>query len=210
MLSRVDAGDASLGRRISYYQSQLVTCLPVTEKHADDKGMTLGGLCEATLTTSDNTAANLILESCCGPAALSKFAKSLGDDVTPLDRMETALNVKQGEVLLDSTSPRAMARTMQKVLAGDALSADFRHTLQQWLLANTTGGKRIKAGLPSHWRIGDKTGTNATDTNDIGVVWSPDQAPWLVAAYLADSEASNPSREAALALASTLVGDLAS
>jgi beta-lactamase class A len=208
VLSRVDAGKESLDRRIIYSKPDLVAYSPVTEKHAGGEGMTLAQLCEGTLTTSDNTAANLILASYGGPTALTALARKLGDSVTRLDRTEPELNVKQPG-LMDTTSPRAMALTMQKVVLGDALSPPSRELLQQWLLANTTGGKRLKAGLPPDWRIGDKTGTNKTDTNDIGVVWPPRRKPWLVTAYLSDSQANSEVREATMAHVGALVRQLA-
>jgi beta-lactamase class A len=97
VLARVDAGAESLQRRITYSSKELVEHSPVTAKYADGEGMTLGQLCEATLTTSDNTAANLILASYGGPAALTAMARKIGDRVTRLDRIETELNVKQPE-----------------------------------------------------------------------------------------------------------------
>jgi beta-lactamase class A len=209
LLARVDAGHESLQRRITYPRKDLVAHSPVTTKYADGEGMTLAQLCEATLTTSDNTAANLILASYGGPASVTAMARKMGDRVTRLDRTETELNVKQPDGLMDTTSPRAMALTMQQVVLGDALSAPSRQLLQRWLLANTTGGKRLKAGLPPDWRIGEKTGTNDTDTNDIGVVWPPNRKPWLVTAYLADSQASNQVREATIAGVGRLVRELA-
>lgn len=209
VLSRVDAGQESLKRRITYSKNDLVTYSPVTEKHAGGEGMTLAELCEATITTSDNTAANLILASYGGPAALTAFARNSGDSVTRLDRIETELNVKHSDVLLHTTSPHSMALTMRKVVLGDALSAPSRELLQQWLLSNTTGGKRLKAALPPEWRIGDKTGTNKTDINDIGVVWPPHRKPWLVTAYMADSQASSEIKEATLAQVGSLVRELA-
>jgi beta-lactamase class A len=121
VLHRVESGKESLERRIPYTKQDLVDWSPVTEKHADGNGLTLAQLCEATITTSDNTAANLILSSYGGPAALTTFARQLGDTVTRLDRTEPNLNVK--DELLDTTSPRAMLRTMQKVVLGNALSA---------------------------------------------------------------------------------------
>ncbi len=209
VLARVDAGHESLQRRITYPRKDLVAHSPVTTKYADGEGMTLAQLCEATLTTSDNTAANLILASYGGPASVTAMARKMGDRVTRLDRIETELNVKQPDGLMDTTSPRAMALTMQQVVLGDALSAQSRQLLQRWLLANTTGGKRLKAGLPPDWRIGEKTGTNDTDTNDIGVVWPPNRKPWLVTAYLADSQASNEVREATIAGVGRVVRELA-
>lgn len=209
VLSRVDAGEESLERRIRYSTQDLVSYSPVTQQYADGAGMTLSQLCEATLTTSDNTAANLILASCGGPPAVTALSRRLGDRVTRLDRIETALNVKHADPLLDTTTPRAMAQTMQKLTLGNALSAASRERLQQWLLGNTTGGKRLKAGLPADWRIGDKTGTNQTDANDIALIWPPQRAPWLVTCYLADSLAAAAVRESTIAQVGALVRELA-
>ncbi|MFU1850423.1 serine hydrolase, partial [Enterococcus faecium] len=60
VLSRIDAGQEQLGRRIHYSQNDLVEYSPVTEKHLTD-GMTVRELCSAAITMSDNTAANLLL-----------------------------------------------------------------------------------------------------------------------------------------------------
>ena len=169
VLHRVDSRQNALQRRIAFTAKGLVPYSPVTEKHVDGPGLSLVQLCEATLTTSDNTAANLILASYGGPAALKKFARPLGDRVTRLERNEPELNRKATQPL-DTTSPRAVVRSMRKVLIGNALSAPSRQLFQTRLLDNTTGGKVLKAGLPPDWRIGDKTGTNALDANDIAIV----------------------------------------
>lgn len=199
VLHRVDQGQESLQRRMAYPRSALIPWSPITEKHADGPGLTLGELCAATITTSDNTAGNLILESYGGPAALTAYARQLGDAVTRLDRNEPTLNRPSSDGLLDTTSPHAMAQTMHKLLVGDALSTASRQQLRQWLLANTTGGKRLKAGVPASWQVGDKTGTNATDANDIGFLIPPQGAPWIVTAYLAGSSAEGAVKDACLA-----------
>lgn len=201
VLARADRGQESIERRITYTKQELVTYSPVTEKHADTpQGMSLAGLCEATITTSDNTAANLILASYGGPEALTRFARELGDNTTRLDRNEPGLNTGTAAALLDTTTPRAMALTMQKLLLGNALSPASRQRLQQWLVGNTTGDKRLRAGLPTGWRVGDKTGTNRTDANDIGIVWPANgRAPLLVTAYLAESSADSATKDATLA-----------
>lgn len=209
VLHRVDAGKESLERRIRYTAKDLVSWSPVTEKHVDDDGMTLGQLCEAAITISDNAAANLILSSYGGPAVLTAFAKNLGDRITRLDRNEPALNVPTLEGLMDTTSPRAMLHLMQKILLGDALSAHSRRQLQQWLLANTTGNRRLKAGLLAGWLIGDKTGTNKTGANDIGIVYPPNRKPFLVSAYLTESKASEEVKDAAIASIGEVLVDIA-
>ncbi len=200
VLDRADRGEESLERRIRYRRQDLVSWSPVTERHVGGEGLSLAQLCEATLTTSDNTAANLILASYGGPAALTAYARRLGDRVTRLDRTEPELNVwaASGEPL-DTTTPRAMAHTLRALLVGDALAPASRARLLQWLLANTTGGKRLRAGLPVGWQVGEKTGTAGDDANDIGIAFPPQRAPVIVTAYLAESATDGATREAALA-----------
>lgn len=200
VLDRADRGEESLERRIRYRRQDLVSWSPVTERHVGGTGLSLAQLCEATITTSDNTAANLILASYGGPAALTAYARRLGDRVTRLDRTEPELNVRaaSGEPL-DTTTPRAMAHTLRALLVGDALSPASRARLLQWLLANTTGGKRLRAGLPVGWQVGEKTGTAGNDANDIGIAFPPQRAPVIVTAYLAESATDGATRDAALA-----------
>ena len=143
-LQRVDQGRDSLGRRISYSKDDLVTYSPTTEKHLGD-GMTLGELCEAALTLSDNTAANLILDSLGGPAGFRSRVRALGDDVTRLDRIEPALNEAKPGDPRDTTTPAAMADNVRKLVLGEALSAPSRALLASWIVANKTGDKRLRA-----------------------------------------------------------------
>lgn len=203
VLQRVDRGQESLDRRIVFGRGDLLPHSPVTERHVGGDGMTLGELCAATITTSDNAAANLILASYGGPRAFTAFARELGDSVTRLDRTEPALNAWR-DAVSDTTSPRAMLASLQRVALGDALTPASRDTLQRWLRANTTGETRLKAGLPAGWTIGDKTGASDDDghggtSNDIAVVWPPGRAPMLVTAYLTGSSAPFAARNATLA-----------
>ena len=209
VLHRVDRGEEALNRRITFAKKDLVEWSPITEKHVGSAGMTLGQLCEATMTTSDNTAGNLLLASFGGPQGLTSYARSLGDTITRLDRNEPTLNHPSGDVLMDTTTPRAMARNLQKMLAGDALSPSSRELLRQWMMASVTGDKRLKAGVPADWKVGGKTGTSRNAANEVGVLLPPNgAAPVIVAAYVSESHADNATKEAAIAAVATLAKDL--
>lgn len=198
-LARVDAGTEKLDRRVPYGRSNLIAYSPVTERHADD-GMTMGALCEAAVTLSDNTAANLMLASFGGPGGLTRYMRSIGDDVTRLDRNEPTLNEARPGDPRDTTNPDAMLKSLNVLLFGKALSASSRDLLTNWLLANKTGDKRLRAGLPQGWRCGEKTGSGPRGTaNDVGAFWPPDCKPVIVTAFLTETEADAQSRDAALA-----------
>ena len=199
VLHRVDRGQEKLERRIPYGREVLLPHSPVTSKHVGD-GMTLGELCRATIVTSDNAAANLILASYGGPQALTAYARGLGDPVTRLDRTEPELNESRPGDPRDTTSPRAMAALLQRTLVGDALSPRSRELLAAWLEACETNGQRLRADLPAGWRMGSKTGTGARgSTNDVGIFWPPGRPPVMVAVYVTDTKAPEADRAGAIA-----------
>lgn len=199
VLTRVDAGEEDLDRRIRIEASDIVTYSPVTENHVGEE-MTLGELCEATITTSDNTAGNLILETLGGPSGVTEFARSLGDSMTRLDRWETELNEATPGDPRDTTTPNAMVANLRSLVLGDALSQSSRDQLTAWLVANETGDEKLRAGLPNDWRIGDKTGGgNHGTTNDVAVIWPPGREPLIVSVYITQTEASVDERNAAIA-----------
>jgi beta-lactamase class A len=200
VLSRVDRREEQLDRRVVFTKGDLVTYSPVTEKRVGSPGMTIAELCEAAMTLSDNTAANLLLAGFGGPPAVTAYARSIGDTVTRLDRLETDLNDATPGDPRDTTTPAAMLETVRRLAFGDALSPASRERLTSWLMANRTGDARLRAGFPKGWRIGDKTGSgNHAATNDVAIVWPPGRAPLLLAVYYAESSASDAARNGILA-----------
>jgi beta-lactamase class A len=148
-------------------------------------------LCNAAVTVSDNTAANLLLNRIGGPEELTAFLRQCGDKVTRLDRNEPELNTNLPGDERDTTTPRAMAKTMNTILLGDVLSASNRDQLIQWLRDAKTGLGRLRGGLPSDWIAGDKTGTGVNGAaNDVAIAWPPGRKPILIASYLSGSAAS--------------------
>jgi beta-lactamase class A len=201
VLSRVDHDAEQLGRRITFGERDLVTPFKATKPHVGPEGMSIAELCEAAITVSDSTAANLLFASFGGPAALTAYLRSLGDHVTRLDHVELALNiVKPGEIH-DATSPAAMAGTLRRVLLGDALSSTSRAHLTGWMIgARDAATHRLRAGIPAGWRIANKPGTwEGIATNDIGVIWPPGRPPIVVTAFLGAATGSVESQEAILA-----------
>jgi beta-lactamase class A len=189
-LKRVDDGAERLDRTIAYGSNDLLEYAPITKAHVAEGGMTVADLCAAAIDWSDNTAGNLVLQSIGGPAGFTAFARSLGDAVTRLDRNEPSLNESLPGDPRDATSPRAMAASMQKVLVGNVLSDGSRGQLQDWLINDKVGDKRLRAGLPPSWRIGDKTGTgDRGSTNAVAIIWPPGRAPLIAAVYYTESSA---------------------
>lgn len=109
VLAQVDRGKDRLDRRVHFSAGQVLPYSPVTKAHAGNEGLTLAAICEAAVTLSDNTAANLMLDAIGGPAGFAAYLRGLGDVVTRLDRTEPTLNEALPGDPRDTTSPLAMA-----------------------------------------------------------------------------------------------------
>lgn len=204
-LREVDAGREPLDRLLPVPAKPLVPHSPLTEPHAGGT-MTIGDLCHAMLVESDNTATNLLLGSLGGPAAVNRFARSIGDPVTRLDRTEPSLNEAVPGDPRDTTSPAAMAADLQRLLLGDVLQPASRAQLKSWMVENRYGLDRLRANLPPGWGAADKTGSNGqTTSNDIAVYWPPNRAPLVVTAYLTECPGTDAHRAAVLASVGRLV-----
>jgi beta-lactamase class A len=76
-----------------------------------------------------------------------------------------------------------------------------------WMEASTTGDTRIRAGVPSDWIVGDKTGSASTYgiANDIAVAYPPAGGPVVLAIYTNRTEAEMAWDNAAVATTATIL-----
>lgn len=199
LLARSDISATDLSRQVLISRSDIVTYSPVTTGWIGQR-ISLDTLCATTMRTSDNTAANKVLQALGGPAAITEFLRSIGDDVTRLDRWETELNDAAPGDRRDTTTPAAMSHTLKKLLLGDALSMSAKTKLTQWMVANEVGEPLLRAGIPNNWRIGDRTGAgNHGSRGIVAIIWPPDQAPLIAVIYITQTDASMEQRNEAIA-----------
>ncbi|MFI5610973.1 class A beta-lactamase [Amycolatopsis sp. NPDC051903] len=174
-----------LDSTITYTKADVNSFSPITEHRTS---MTVRGLCDAAIRYSDGTAGNLLMREAGGPAGLTAYLRTLGDDVSRMDQYEPELNRARPGDPRDTTTPRALAADHQRVVLGDALPADRRALVEDWLSRSTTGGQAITAGVPATWRVIGKTGHGDYGrVNDVAVLRPPGAAP-LVLAVLSDRQ----------------------
>jgi beta-lactamase class A len=199
VLSRIDERREDLQRSVPITQADILKYAPVTAQHVGPSGMTVASLCEAAITLSDNTAANLLLSALGGPGAVTAFARTLGDLNTRLDRMEPALNEAAPGDLRDTTTPRSMAQDLNSILLGSVLTASSRGLLKLWMVQCKTGNNKIRSAAPKDCLVGDKTGSGDHNTsNDIAIIWPRNQPPLLLTVYLTGVKADSTEQQAAI------------
>lgn len=200
LLSRAEKGVEHLDRRVTFTEDDLVTYSPVTETRTGEPGMTLEELCEATMATSDNSAANFVLDALGGPDSVTGFARDLGDTITRLDRTETTLNEATPGDPRDTTTPNAMVNNLRKLVLGDALTDGSRDTLISWLRGNRVSDNLLRAVIPQDWKIGDRSGAGGYGSRSItAVLWPPNREPLVLAIYITETGATFDERNSAIA-----------
>ncbi|MCC9708942.1 class A beta-lactamase [Streptomyces sp. MNU76] len=210
VLRDLDRDGEYLARRI-HYTKQYVEAAgysPITGTAANvEAGMTVGELCSATVSHSDNGAGNLLLRELGGPSAITRFCRSLGDRTTRLDRWEPELNTAEPWRTTDTTTPSAIGGTYARLLLGRALRDVDRELLTDWLISNSTNVQRFRAGLPADWTLADKTGGGAAYgvANDVGVVWPPGRPPLVLSVLSTKLDPAGPTDNPLVARAAGLV-----
>ncbi|WP_040979515.1 class A beta-lactamase [Oceanobacillus jeddahense] len=187
-----------LEKVITYSEDDLVTYSPVTEEHVDD-GMKLKEIMEAAIRYSDNTAGNLLLEELGGPDGLEEILRENGDEIIEMDRMETDLNEAAPGDTRDTSTPKALAESLQTYVLSDLLPEDKQDLLIDWITGNEAGDTLIRAGVPEDWEVGDKSGAGGYGTrNDIAVVWPSDQKEPIIISVLSSRDSEDADYDDAL------------
>lgn len=185
-LQRADRGELDLDERLSLNGVPLLPTSPVTSQQPPSGTLDIRTLCKSIVERSDNTAANLLLDRVGGPAAMTGFFRDIGDDVSRLDRTEMALNANTPNDPRDTTTPEAMARTVERLTLGTSvLNEGARQQLVAWMRNEQNAKNRIRAAVPGSWTVANKPGTTPNGAaNDIAALWSPNGPRFVLAVYI--------------------------
>lgn len=171
---------ADLRRTVTWDRDDLVTYSPFTEPRTAT-GASLGAVAEAMVRESDNTAANVVVRELGGLDVWTDALRGIGDDTTRPARLEPGLNAAVPDDDRDTSTPRALARSLRAYAVDEALAPDDSAFLDDWMSGNATGDTLVRAGAPDGWRVADKSGAAAYGTrNDVAVVHPPGRAPLVV------------------------------
>lgn len=199
LLVDVNKGDQSFETSVVIKESSIITWSPVTEKLIGQK-FSLKQACTATMIMSDNTAANIVLEGIKGPSALTQFMRSIGDDITRLDRIEPYLNEAVDGDVRDTTTPNAIVKSLHELLFGSVLSEISKAQLKLWMMDNKVSDSLLRSVLPSGWSIADRSGAGGYGSRGItAVVWSEKRTPLIISIYLTQTNASFKERNKTIA-----------
>ncbi|MEZ8630804.1 class A beta-lactamase [Vibrio lentus] len=185
----------NLGLKVGIESDDLIVWSPVT-KHLVGKELSLENACTATMTMSDNTAANVVLTGVGGPNGLTEFLRLAGDSTTRLDHMEPELNHAQPGDVRDTTKPNSMVVTLNELVYGNTLSQESKLKLKSWMMGNKVSDGMLRSILPNDWSIADRSGAGAYGSRAItAIVWSENRAPLIISISLTETKLTIPERD---------------
>lgn len=199
VLSDAEAQFGLLQKEILISPEDLQEYSPVTGEYKG-KALSVGALCEATLATSDNTAANLLLRQIGGPARLTEYLRDLGDETTRVDHYEPELNRVERRSTLNTTTAVAISNTLNRLMFEPHLSAESRQQLSEWMRGNRVSDRLLRSVLPEGWLIADRSGAGAFGARSIvAVLWPQKHPPVVVAIYISHTMAPMAKRDMEIA-----------
>ena len=108
----------------------------------------------------------------------------------------------------DTSTPRAMGSLLEKIWRGQAVGPENTELLIDIMLRVETGTARLKGMLPPATEVAHKTGTIGGTTNDVGIIYLPDDAGHVVTAvFVKNSDKEVPEREQVIAQIARAVYD---
>jgi len=154
------------------------------------------------ISESDGTASDILLDLAGGPDGVMKYLQTLGiKDMTIADSEKVIFKDWETQYR-NSSSPHAMVELLRALNAGAGIAPAERQSLI-YLMENSLGRRRLPKFLPKDVAVAHKTGTGgmkdgvAAATNDAGIITLPNGKHILVCVYIADS--TTGSREKVIA-----------
>lgn len=140
---------------------------------------TVAQLIDVSISRSDNTSTDKLLELVGGPLKVTERLRSLG--FQDLDIHQTVTEFAETRANPNTGSAEDLANLLAQLHQGKILQPTQLNLLIGVMQRTTTGLKRLRGDLPAGTLVADKTGSGERDpttqvpkaTNDVGIIWLP-------------------------------------
>ena len=176
---------------------------PIRNVNPGGTVMQLNELLRYSISESDGTANDVILDAAGGPSAVQEYLDSIGvGEGIKVANSEKEISQDWETQYRNWATPASTIELLRRIQTRQAKLSEM--TTQRLLTVMTnseTGRRRLKAGLPKEAELAHKTGTGGTKdgitgaTNDVGIITLPDGRHIAIAVYVKDSRADMWARE---------------
>lgn len=209
VLKLVEEGKVRIDQEVSITPDDFVRQgfhSPIRNKNSQGTVLPLADVLRASVSESDGTATDVLLDLAGGPQAVMTYLNGIGvSDLIVADSVKSISKDWETQYRNWSTPEGAikLLRVLHERRAG--LSEQITTLLLDLMTETETGDRRIKRGIPENATVAHKTGTGGTEkgitgaTNDIGIITLADGRHILLAIYVSDSPAGTVVREKVIA-----------
>lgn len=176
LMQQVDAGNLSLDDTVSVDAEDIVGGMGRLQNESAPQQVTLKRLAELTVTISDNTATNVLVDAV-GYETMSALAKQL--DLETMQFGRKMFEAAQPPERDNYINAREALELLAQIYHGNFLSVDSRNQILEWMSAQAVKSK-IGAGIPGDVPVAHKTGENGPVSHDMGYILTPEHEVALV------------------------------
>jgi beta-lactamase class A len=215
VLKLVDEGKVRIDQEVSITPDDFVRWgfhSPIRNTNPQGTVLPLGVILRYSISESDGTASDVLLDLAGGPEAVMTYLKSIGVSDLIVADSEKSISKDWETQYRNWSTPDASIQLLRLIYERRAgLSEQTTNLLLNIMTETETGDRRLKRGLPDSASIAHKTGTGGTQnritgaTNDIGIITLPDGRHILIAVYVSDSPENGAVREKVMADAARAV-----
>jgi len=205
VLKLIDEGKVQIDQEVSITPDDFVRQgfhSPIRNVNPQGTVMNVYGIMRYSISESDGTASDMLLDLAGGPEGVTNYLKSIGITEVIVADSEKSISKDWETQYRNWATPEASIELLRLLHERRAnFSEQMTNLLMDFMTNSDTGGRRIKRGLPVGASIAHKTGTGGTEhgisgaTNDIGIITLPDGRHLLIAIYISDSTESGFARQ---------------
>jgi beta-lactamase class A len=198
VLREVEANRVKLDQKVHVTPEETVPGTPEnTSLWTTPVDRTVAELIELSISRSDNTSTEKLLELIGGPQHVTDQMRTLG--FQNIDIHSSVMDFVKKRQNQNTGSAEDLANLLTQLQQGKILQPAHNKLLIGYMQRATTGLKRLRGGLPSGTMVADKTGSGERNpqtnvpkaTNDVGIITLPNGRGNLAMAVLV-SESSLP------------------
>lgn len=207
-LKKVDDANLRMAQEVVVRPSDFVRPgfhSPIRNMNPSGTTMPVLLLLRYSISESDGTASDVILDLAGGPAAVQNYLHDLNISDFIVADSTKSISKDWETQYRNWATPDASIRLLRTLHERVALSEQSTDLLLIFMTESDVGGRRLKRGIPEGASLAHKTGTGGTKdgaasaTNDIGIITLPDGRHVAIAVYIQDSTAPMYERERVMA-----------
>lgn len=216
VMKQVDAGKFKADQEVEIKTGDFVSkgqASALRDQFPQGKKLPLYEVVAYSISKSDGTASDVLLNMAGGPAEVQKYVNEIGITDMSIKNTEKEF-AKDWQVQYDNYStPNAAVALLTELKSGASMDRERFKLVMDFMNEADTGPNRLRGMLPESAYVAHKTGTGGarngitSATNDVGIINLPNGNYLLIAVFVSDSPADMATREGVIAKMAKAVWD---